>query len=252
MEETFFCRTQWLLGSQAMDQLIRSKVAVFGIGGVGGYVVEGLMRCGIGSFLLVDHDTVSLSNCNRQIIATLQTVGMPKVQAMKQRILSVNPSAQVETRQEFFSAENVDTFDFSQFDYLVDAIDSVTSKLLLIQQAKKQGVPILSSMGTGNKRDPSRLEVADLSQTSVCPLARVMRRELGRRGIRHVKVVYSKEPPQRAVPLEEGQRAPASISFVPSSAGLLIASEVVKDLLSHSEQEASDRKGVDEDAAIRL
>lgn len=146
----------------------------------------------------------------------------------------------------------MDTFDFSQFDYLVDAIDSVTSKLLLIQQAKKQGVPILSSMGTGNKRDPSRLEVADLSQTSVCPLARVMRRELGRRGIRHVKVVYSKEPPQRAVPLEEGQRAPASISFVPSSAGLLIASEVVKDLLSHSEQEASDRKGVDEDAAIRL
>ena len=227
-EESVFCRTRQLIGPEGLERLGRARVAVFGIGGVGGYAAEALMRSGVGTFLLVDPDRVSVSNCNRQIIATLDTVGRPKVEVMRQRILSVNPQAKVETRQEFFSQDNAHTYPLEEYDYLVDAIDSVSSKLLLAQLAAEKGLRLISCMGTGNKLDPSRLEIADISETSVCPLARVMRRELGKRGIRHLRVVYSKEPPARALSPES--RVPASIAFVPSAAGLLMASQVVREL----------------------
>lgn len=225
-----FSRTELLLGQEAMDRLRRSRVAVFGIGGVGGHVVEALARAGIGRLDLIDHDKVSISNINRQIIATLDTVGMDKVDVMKERILSINPEAQVETHQCFYLPENADTFDLSQYAYVVDAIDTVTAKIELILRAKKAGVPIISCMGTGNKLNPMQLEIADIYQTSVCPLAKVMRRELRKRNVEKLKVLYSKEEPIKNYLSVQGRAVPGSVSFVPSAAGLIIASEVVREI----------------------
>lgn len=232
-----FTRTALLLGEEGIHTLNRSRVAVFGIGGVGGYTVEALARSGVGHFLLVDNDKVALSNLNRQIIATLDTVGRYKTQVMKERILSINPEAEVETRECFFLPENAEEFDFSSFDYVVDAVDTVAAKLELVVRAQKAGVPVISSMGAGNKLDPTRFEVADIYQTSVCPLARVMRRELRNRGVKKLKVVYSREEPRtpEKSPLEEDQTSvrrsiPGSTAFVPSVAGLIAAGEVIKDL----------------------
>lgn len=232
-----FTRTALLLGEEGIHKLNRSRVAVFGIGGVGGYTVEALARSGVGHFLLVDNDKVALSNLNRQIIATLDTVGKYKTRVMKERILSINPEAEVETRECFFLPENAEEFDFSSFDYVVDAVDTVAAKLELVVRAQKAGVPVISSMGAGNKLDPTRFEVADIYQTSVCPLARVMRRELKARGVKGLKVVYSREEPRTPVksPLEEDKASarrsiPGSIAFVPSVAGLIAAGEVIKDL----------------------
>ena len=210
-----------------MERLKKARVAVFGIGGVGGYVAEALARSGVFSLDLIDKDLVSLTNLNRQIVALHSTVGRPKVDVMKERILDINPQAQVRTYQCFYLPDTRDLFDFSQYDYVVDAVDTVTAKLELISQAKQSGVPIICSMGAGNKKNPAVFEVADISQTSVCPLARVMRQECKKRGLKNVKVVYSKEKP-----LNFGHEAPASCAFVPSVAGLVIASEVIKDLVA--------------------
>lgn len=226
-EKNQFLRTQWLLGEVAMERLKKARVAVFGIGGVGGYVAEALARSGVFSLDLIDKDLVSLTNLNRQIVALHSTVGRPKVDVMKERILDINPQAQVRTYQCFYLPDTRDLFDFSQYDYVVDAVDTVTAKLELISQAKQSGVPIICSMGAGNKKNPAVFEVADISQTSVCPLARVMRQECKKRGLKNVKVVYSKEKP-----LNFGHEAPASCAFVPSVAGLVIASEVIKDLVA--------------------
>ena len=226
-EKNQFLRTQWLLEEVAMERLKKARVAVFGIGGVGGYVAEALARSGVFSLDLIDKDLVSLTNLNRQIVALHSTVGRPKVDVMKERILDINPQAQVRTYQCFYLPDTRDLFDFSQYDYVVDAVDTVTAKLELISQAKQSGVPIICSMGAGNKKNPAVFEVADISQTSVCPLARVMRQECKKRGLKNVKVVYSKEKP-----LNSGHEAPASCAFVPSVAGLVIASEVIKDLVA--------------------
>lgn len=224
-------RSTLLLGDTGIENLKKSRVAVFGIGGVGGYAVEALVRSGIGKIDVFDNDTVSVSNLNRQIIATEKTIGMAKVDAVKERILDINPSCSVKTFKIFYSADNADSIDISAYDYIIDAIDSVSSKIELIKRAKTAGVNIISSMGTGNKLDPTRLEISDISKTSVCPLARVMRTELRRRGINHLKVVYSKEEPIRAVADPQSTRhAPGSVSFVPSVAGLIIAGEVIKDI----------------------
>ena len=236
---TQFSRTELLLGKESMEKLQNSRVAVFGIGGVGGYVCEALARSGVGYFLLVDNDKVALSNLNRQIIATLDTVGRYKTQVMKERILSINPQAAVETRECFFLPENADEFDFSSYSYVVDAVDTVTAKLELVVRAKEAGVPVISSMGAGNKLDPTRFEVTDIYQTSVCPLARVMRRELKARGIQDLKVVYSREEaqkPEKSLMTEEDSASrrrsiPGSVSFVPSVAGLIAAGEVIRDLI---------------------
>ena len=231
-----FCRTQLLLGEAAMTVLARSRVAVFGVGGVGGYVCEALARSGVGAFDLIDNDTVALSNLNRQIIATLDTVGMPKVEAMKRRMLSVNPEVKVNARQCFFLPENADEFDFAACDYVVDAVDTVAAKLALVERANAADTPIISAMGAGNKLDPGRFRVSDIEKTHTCPLARVMRRELKKRGITHLKVVWSDEAPiQPAGPLPEGEAGgrrsvPGSTAFVPAVAGLMIAGEVVRDL----------------------
>ena len=231
-----FSFTQRLLGGRAMDQLCQAVVAVFGVGGVGSYTVEALARSGVGHFILVDPDAVSVTNINRQLVASWKTVGLPKVQVARQRILDVNPHAIVETHELFYGKELAGQLDFSRFSYVVDAIDTVSSKLLLIEQAKQAGIPVISCMGAGNKLDPSRFEVADIAETSVCPLARVMRLELRKRGIEHVKVVYSQEPAITPVeesqePLPQGKRAiPGSVAFVPSVAGLIVAGEVIKDL----------------------
>lgn len=232
-----FIRTEMLLGNTAMEKLKNAHVAVFGIGGVGGYVVEALARSGIGSFTLVDNDKVAESNLNRQIIATKNTIGSEKVLVMKERILSVHPQAVVKTYNCFYLPEIATEFDFSQFSYVVDAIDTVTAKIDLVLQAKKAGVPVISCMGTGNKLDPTRLMVADIYQTSVCPLAKVMRRELRKRDVKELKVVYSEEEPREPESAllsekeKEGRRAvPGSTAFVPPAAGLIIAAEVVKDL----------------------
>ncbi|HIT67993.1 MAG TPA: tRNA threonylcarbamoyladenosine dehydratase [Candidatus Merdisoma merdipullorum] len=222
-----FSRTELLLGKEAMEILKRSRVAVFGIGGVGGYVVEALARSGVGAFDLTDKDRVCLSNLNRQIIATHKTIGRYKTEVMRERILDINPEAKVYTHECFFLPDTKEQFDFSEYTYVVDAVDTVTAKLLLAELSKEAGVPIISSMGAGNKLNPFLFETADIYETSVCPLARVMRRELKKRGIEHLKVVYSKEKPIR--PLEETS-APGSTAFVPSVAGLLIASEVIRDL----------------------
>ena len=231
-----FSRTALLFGEEAMEKLKRSRVAVFGIGGVGGYCVEALARSGVGTLDLIDDDTVNITNLNRQIIATHATLGMDKVDAAKERVLSINPGAVVHTHKTFYLPETAGEFDFAQYDYVVDAIDTVTGKLMLVQAAKEAGTRIISCMGTGNKLDPTAFEVADISKTSVCPLARIMRKELGRRGIKHLKVVYSKELALTPAPAEEEDSAhpkrqtPGSNAFVPAVAGLILAGEVVKDL----------------------
>ncbi len=229
-----FIRTEMLLGGEALEVLARSRVAVFGVGGVGGYTVEALARSGVGALDLVDPDTVSESNINRQIVALSSTVGKYKVDVAAERVRDINPDANVRTYKTFFLPEEAEKFDFSAYDYVVDAIDTVSGKLGLAVAATEAGVPIISSMGAGNKLDPTKFEVADIYKTSVCPLARVMRRELRQRGIERLKVVYSREAPTapRGEPEPDagGKRVPGSCAFVPSVAGLIIAGEVVRDL----------------------
>ena len=232
-----FIRTRMLLGETAVEKLHKARVAVFGIGGVGGYTVEALARSGVGQLDLIDHDTVSVSNINRQILATHSTVGMLKVEAARQRILDINPDCVVRTWPMFYLPETAGEFDFTAYDYIVDAIDTVTGKLQLAQRAFEVGTPIISCMGTGNKLDPSAFQVEDISKTSMCPLARIMRKELNKRGIKHMKVVYSKEEALAPTGWEEeaaalGKRQiPGSVAFVPGAAGLILAGEVVKDLV---------------------
>ena len=240
-----FSRTALLLGSEGMQKLKNARVAVFGLGGVGGYVVEALARSGIGALELVDHDTISITNINRLILATTKTVGKSKALAAKERVLEIDPDISVTAREQFFHPDTAGTFDFSGYSYVVDAIDTVTGKLALVTAAQAAGVPIISCMGTGNKLDPTRFQIADISKTSVCPLARIMRKECAKRGIRHLKVLYSTEDPIPSDPtalsdeeLPEGRRAlPGSVAFVPSVAGLIIAGEVIKDLLGSSRTE---------------
>ena len=236
--EKWSSRTERLIGAEALEKLQRAHVAVFGIGGVGGAAAEALARAGVGHFLLVDKDVVDVTNLNRQIIATAETIGRPKVEVMKERILSINPEAEAEIRQCFFLPENASEFDFCAYDYIVDAVDTVTAKLCIIEEAKKAGVPVISAMGAGNKMDPSAFRAADLYSTSVDPLAKVMRRECRKRGIESLKVVYSLEEPITPAPpdKEDGEHAlrkdtPASISFVPNAAGLVLAGAVVRDLI---------------------
>lgn len=240
-----FVRTEMLLGSDAMEKLRKSHVIVFGIGGVGGYVVEALARSGVGKLTLVDNDVVDISNLNRQIIATMKTIGMPKVDAARDRVLDINPEAAVSARRMFYLPETAEQFDFTEYDYVVDAIDTVSGKIALVLEAQRCGVPVISSMGAGNKLNPAAFEVADIYETSVCPLAKVMRRELKKRGVQRLKVVYSREEPvtpeEHDVPSAEEQdgentfvvkkrRTPGSVAFVPSAAGLVIAGEVIRDL----------------------
>ncbi len=244
--ENQFTRTELLIGPEKIEKLHSASVAVFGIGGVGGYVCEALARSGVGSFLLVDSDSVSLTNLNRQIIALHSTVGRLKVDVMKERILDINPDAKVEVRNCFYLPENADQFDFSKYSYIVDAVDTVTAKLEIISQAKKCGVPVISSMGAGNKFDPSQFQVADIFKTSVCPLARVMREACKKRGIKDFKVVFSTEKPLKPLKKSEATEktekspsaprrdTPGSTAFVPSAAGLLIASQIVKDLIAYA------------------
>ena len=246
---TQFSRTELLLGKEAMEKLKNAKVAVFGIGGVGGYVCEALVRSGVGAFDLIDDDKVCLTNLNRQIIATRKTVGKYKTDVMKDRILEINPDARVEVHKCFFLPENADEFPFEEYDYIVDAVDTVTAKISLVMKAQEMNVPIISSMGAGNKLDASQFRVADIYKTKVCPLAKVMRRELKKRGVKKLKVVYSEEQPTRPVEdmaiscrtncicppgaahkCTERRDIPGSLVFVPSVAGLIIAGEVVKDL----------------------
>jgi len=245
-----FSRTEILFGEPAMQKLQDANVVVFGIGGVGSYTVEALARSGIGSLALFDDDKICLTNINRQLIATRKTVGRSKIEVMRERILDINPDAKVSLYPTFYTAENADTFDLSQFSYIVDAIDTVSSKLVLIEKAKAAGVPIISCMGAGNKLDPTQFEVADIYATSVCPLARIMRNELRKRGVVALKVVYSKEPP--LTPIDDDansckhhcicppgtkrkcsirRQVPGSNAFVPSVAGLILAGEVIKDLI---------------------
>lgn len=244
-----FARTQLLLGEKAMDNLYNAKVAVFGIGGVGGFAVEALVRSGIGSFVLVDSDTVSVTNLNRQIIATQKTIGRYKTEVMKERILDINPNANVEIFNCFYLPETADEFDFSEYTYVVDAVDTVSAKIDLVMRAKEANVPIISSMGAGNKLDPTKFEVADIYKTTMCPLAKVMRHELKKRNVKKLKVVYSTEVPikpienmdsnmekeKMGIDTENGvsinkRSIPGSTAFVPSVAGLIIAGEVIKDI----------------------
>ena len=231
-----FLRTAMLLGEEAVEKLKNARVAVFGIGGVGGYTVEALARAGIGQIDVIDSDTVSRSNINRQLLATHSTVGMPKVEAARRRILDINPDCIVRTHAVFYTPETADRFDFADYDYIVDAIDTVTGKLALVERATAVNTPIICCMGTGNKLDASAFQVADISKTSMCPLARIMRKELGKRGIRHLKVVYSQEEALTPTGWEEeaaalGKRQiPGSVSFVPGAAGLILAGEVIKDI----------------------
>ena len=222
-----FIRTRRLLGDTAMDKLKNARVAVFGVGGVGGYVVEALVRSGIGEIDMFDNDTVAESNINRQIIATTETIGRLKVDVAKERALLINPDIKVNSHNCFYMPDNANNYNLAEYSYIVDAIDTVTAKIELIKRAKALDVPIISSMGTGNKLDASMLEVTDIKKTEMCPLARTMRRELKNRGITSLKVVYSKEKP--IVP-DDGERTPASVAFVPAAAGLIIAGEVVKEL----------------------
>lgn len=222
----FYNRTRSLIGDEALRKLKNSHIAVFGLGGVGGYAVEALARAGVGKLTLIDNDRVNESNLNRQIIALNSTVGLKKTEAFAARIRDINPQAVVFTEDIFFLPENRNEIDFSLFDYVVDAIDTVSGKIAIIEGCKQCGVPVISSMGTGNKLDPTAFKVTDISKTSVCPLARVMRYELKKRGIRKVKVLYSTEQP-----VKQGDRTPSSISFVPSVAGLIIAGEVIKDII---------------------
>lgn len=235
--EEAYRRTAFLLGEDAIEKLKAAHVAVFGLGGVGGYVVEALARAGVGRLTLIDKDTVSVSNLNRQILATHKTIGMAKTEAARLRVGDINPDIAVETLPIFYTKETADDIDFSRFSYVVDCIDTVTAKLLLAEHCTAVGTPIIASMGTGNKLDPTAFEVADISKTSMCPLARVMRKELGKRGIRHMKVVYSREEAIAPTGWEEeaaaeGKRQlPGSVSFVPGTAGLILAGEVIKDLV---------------------
>lgn len=229
-----FARTGLLIGEENLEKLSKARVAVFGVGGVGGFAVEALARSGVGTLDLIDMDIVAESNLNRQIIATRSTIGQPKVLAFKERVKDINPECQVNAHQVFFLPETADQFDFSAYDYVIDAIDTVTGKLMLIEKAKEANVPIISSMGAGNKLDPTAFRVADIYKTNVCPLAKVMRRELKKRGIKKLKVVYSEEQPMTPLYPEgakQGRKvAPGSIAFVPSVVGLIIAGEVIKDL----------------------
>ncbi len=234
-------RTQLLLGSDAMEKLKNARVAIFGLGGVGGYVVEALARSGIGALDLIDHDTISPTNLNRQIFATHDTLGMSKAQAAAQRVRSIDPTIAVTIHEVFYLPDTADRFDFTQYDYIVDAIDTVTGKLMLAAEAQRCGTPVLSSMGTGNKLDPTAFRVSDISQTRGCPLARIMRKECKKRGIQKLKVVWSPEEPveprgmDTLEELPEGRRAlPGSVAFVPSVAGLILAGEVIKDLVQET------------------
>ncbi len=232
-----FSRTELLIGSEGVERLRNARVAVFGVGGVGGFAVEALARSGIGTFDLIDNDQVSLTNINRQIIATHKTIGRDKVEVMKERILEINPEAIVNTYQIFLLPDNSDSFEFEHYDYIVDAIDTVTAKIELVLRAKEYNIPIISSMGAGNKMDPTKFEVTDIYKTCVCPLAKVMRRELKKRDIKKLKVVFSTE--EALVPHESDEEVgcrrslPGSISFVPSVAGLIVAGEVIKDLIDY-------------------
>ncbi len=234
---TPYSRTELLLGSDGMQKLKNATVAVFGLGGVGGYVVEALARSGIGALELIDHDTVSLTNINRQILATRSTVGQGKAETAKARVLDIDPCIRVTARTVFYGPDTAGDFDFTKYDYVVDAIDTVTGKLALVTAAQAAGTPIISCMGTGNKLDPTKFQIADISKTSVCPLARIMRKECVKRGIKHLKVLFSTEDPLPSCSdpgeeLPEGRRAlPGSVAFVPSVAGLIIAGEVIKDLI---------------------
>lgn len=241
--ENQFSRTELLFGTKAMEKFAGARVAVFGIGGVGGYTVEALVRSGIGEIDLIDSDTVSLTNLNRQIIATKSSIGKYKVDVMQDRIMDINPDVKVHVHKCFYLPETKDQFDFSQYDYVVDAVDTVTAKLQIVEEAEAAGVPVISSMGAGNKLDSAAFQVADIYKTSVCPLAKVMRRELKKRGIKKLKVVYSQELPvmpdpellssysEEVSPLAPQKRSvPGSVAFVPSVAGLIIAGEVLKDL----------------------
>lgn len=231
--ETESSRTEMLIGKDGVEKLKQTKVAIFGIGGVGSFVLEGLVRAGVGSFILVDNDNVSISNLNRQLIATTDTIGMAKVEASKNRVLSINPNAKVEIYKEFFMPETSEGILDSTVDYIVDSVDTVTAKIELVLRANKLNIPIISCMGTGNKLDPTRFEIDDIYNTSVCPLAKVMRKELKARGIHKLKVLYSKEEPikPKALDKDTKRQTPGSISFVPSVAGLIIAGEVIKDIL---------------------
>ena len=237
-----FSRMEIILGSEGVDKLSKAKIAVFGLGGVGSYVVEALARCGVASLTLVDNDSFSLTNINRQLYALRSTIGKSKVMVAKERIRDIDENILVNTYETFYNEDTADMFDFRAFDYVVDAIDTVTSKLLLIERAKACHVPVISCMGTGNKLDPSKFEITDISKTSVCPLAKVMRAELRKRGIRKVKFLYSREKPMKPL-ADNGERkgttdrpVPGSISFVPSVAGLMIAGEVIRDLLGKEKE----------------
>lgn len=227
--ENQFSRTESLIKSESLIRLKSSRVAVFGVGGVGGYVAEALARSGIGFIDLIDNDKIALSNINRQIIALHSTLGQYKVDVARERLLDINPELEVRTYKTFFSPESSAEFDFKIYDYVVDAIDSVVGKIELVLKSQKENVPIISSMGTGNKLDPTMFEVSDIYKTTTCPLARVMRTELKKRGVKHLKVVYSKELPIK----KDSQRIPSSIAFVPSVAGLIIAGEVIRDLIKY-------------------
>ena len=234
-----FARTELLLGREAMDTLQNARVAVFGIGGVGGYVCEALVRTGVGAFDLIDNDQVSLTNINRQIIASHSTVGRDKVDVMKERMLDINPDVEVRVHRCFFLPDNADEFPFAEYDYVVDAVDTVSAKIALVMKCEQEGIPIISSMGAGNKLEAAAFQVADIYKTQMCPLAKVMRHELKKRGVKKLKVVYSEEKPIAPIGLEgadrevkgtAGHTAPGSLAYVPSVAGLILAGEVVKDL----------------------
>ena len=233
---TQFNREEILIGSKALEVLKKSRVAIFGVGGVGGYAVEALVRAGVGALDFIDNDIVSLTNLNRQIIALHSTLGKAKVEVMKERAININPEVKIITHNCFYLPENAGQFDFKKYDYVVDAVDTVSAKIALVEQANKAGTPIISAMGAGNKLNPSEFEITDIFKTTVCPLAKIMRKELKKRGINHLKVVYSKELPLKPLATDEQsnkRQTAGSISFVPPVVGLLMASEVVKDLLKN-------------------
>ena len=228
-----FSRTAYVYGEDAVAKLNNSRVAIFGVGGVGGYICEALCRAGVGHIDIFDRDTVSLSNINRQIIALHSTVGRPKVEIMKERMLDINPDCEINAYNVFYLPENADEFDLSGYNYIADAVDTVAAKLEIAERAHQLGIPVISAMGAGNKTDPTKFEIADINDTSVCPLARVMRRELKARRIKKYKVVYSKEEPRKSgvIDPESGKAIPGSLSFVPSAMGLIMASAIINDLL---------------------
>ncbi len=229
--KTMFDRTRMLLGADFLKKIHSKKVIVFGVGGVGGFVVEALVRTGIQTIAIVDYDDIDITNINRQIIALHSTIGKKKVEVMAERIKDINPDTKVIIFADRLTSDNINSFQLKDYDYIVDAIDEVTAKLLLIRQAKQQNIPIISSMGTGNKFDPTQFKIEDIKKTNTCPLAKVIRKETAKMGIKHLKVLFSTEAPHREELPEDGSRSPSSISFVPATAGLLIASEVIKDLI---------------------